>query len=132
MKTLLGKGMLKIETVGTRLRILRGKQNLEEVATFVGISRQSISKWEKDEALPKIKYMNKLAELYEVDASYISFGIKNPDLMDAASRKIVERLELLTSKQKDLLLENIDQFIGTQADQERTKTNEQNNKRNTS
>ena len=124
--------MLKIETVGTRLRILRGKQNLEKVAEFVGISRQSISKWEKDEALPKIKYMNKLAELYEVDASYISFGIKNPDLVDAASRKIVERLELLTSKQKDLVLENIDQFIGTQADQDRTKTNEKNEKRNTS
>ena len=104
--------MLKTETMGSRLKSLRGEQPLEAVAAYVGISRQSISKWEKDEALPKIKYLDKLAKLYGVDASYLTFGIKNPDLRDATTKRILEKLELLSPKQKTLVLENIEQFLG--------------------
>lgn len=49
-----------------RLMELRMKNGLTQgqVADAVGVSRQSISKWELDEAVPGMEKMKKLGELY--------------------------------------------------------------------
>ena len=38
----------------------------EEVAEKLGVSRQTISKWETDETLPDIRQSKKMAKLYHV------------------------------------------------------------------
>ena len=40
----------------------------EAVAEKLGVSRQTISKWETDETLPDIRQAKKLAVLYRIDA----------------------------------------------------------------
>ena len=52
--------------LGTSLASARKKSGLsqEDVAAKLGVSRQTISKWETDETLPDIRQAKKLAGLY--------------------------------------------------------------------
>lgn len=54
--------------LGTNLFKARKKSGLsqEEVAAKLGVSRQTISKWELDETLPDIRQAKKLAGLYHL------------------------------------------------------------------
>lgn len=49
-----------------RLRAAGGLSQ-KQVADYLGISPQSISKWEKGEALPSIEYLPKLSEILDCD-----------------------------------------------------------------
>lgn len=55
-------------SLGTSLNDARKNSGLtqEEVAERLGVSRQTISKWELDETLPDIRQSKRLAELYHV------------------------------------------------------------------
>lgn len=69
-------------TLGTNFFNARKKQSLsqEEVAEKLGVSRQTISKWELDETLPDINQSKKLAAAYKVSLNeLIEF---DPDLND--------------------------------------------------
>ncbi len=77
--------------LGNNLFQLRKKVGLsqEEVAEKLGVSRQTISKWETDETVPDIYQAKKLAKLYnvslddliefDVDLKEIEQVIKNTD-----------------------------------------------------
>lgn len=54
--------------ISTNLKILRSKGRLtqEAVAFKIGVSRQSVAKWENGETLPDINNCVALAELYDV------------------------------------------------------------------
>ena len=54
--------------IGENLKRLRSKYNytLENVAEFIGVSRQSVSKWEKGETYPDIENCLMLSKLYKV------------------------------------------------------------------
>lgn len=64
-------------TFGKNLRDLRLKANLtqEEVAIKLQISRQSISKWEKDIALPSIIYIIPLTKIYQCSVNEIFYPL---------------------------------------------------------
>ena len=69
-------------TLGTNFFTARKKQSLsqEDVAEHLGVSRQTISKWELDETLPDINQSKKLAAIYKVSLDeLIEF---DPDLND--------------------------------------------------
>lgn len=55
-------------TLGNHLYNARKKSGLsqEDVATKLGVSRQTISKWELDETLPDIRQAKRLAVLYHL------------------------------------------------------------------
>lgn len=54
--------------ISSNLRMLRGNSNytLEEVAEIVGVSRQTIAKWESGETYPDIENCVKLSVLFKV------------------------------------------------------------------
>lgn len=69
-------------SLGTNFFNARKKQGLsqEEVAEKLGVSRQTISKWELDETLPDINQSKKMAAAYKVSLDeLIEF---DPDLND--------------------------------------------------
>lgn len=69
-------------SLGTNFFNARKKQGLsqEEVAEKLGVSRQTISKWELDETLPDINQSKKLAATYKISLDeLIEF---DPDLND--------------------------------------------------
>ncbi len=51
----------------------------EELADKIGVSRQAISKWERNEALPDTENLIALSELYSVTLDEIIKGIKKSD-----------------------------------------------------
>ena len=67
--------------LGTSLYHARRKKGLsqEAVAEKLGVSRQTISKWETDETLPDIRQAKKLSVLYGLTLDeLISFDLGHP------------------------------------------------------
>lgn len=64
-------------SLGERLLMLRTKNNMtqEALAECLNVSRQSISKWELDKALPDIEKLIQLSEIYDVSMDYLIKGI---------------------------------------------------------
>ena len=59
----------------------------EEVAGRLGVSRQTISKWELDETLPDIRQSKKLANLYGLSLDeLIEFDMDVKEIQDAIDR----------------------------------------------
>lgn len=54
--------------IGLNLRMLRNNSNytLEEVAEIIGVSRQTVAKWEANETYPDIENCIKLSALFKV------------------------------------------------------------------
>ena len=48
----------------------RGKTQ-EELADFVGVSRQSIAQWKDGKTKPDILYLTKIAKFFDVSADYL-------------------------------------------------------------
>lgn len=65
-------------TIGQRIYNLRTEKGLtqEQLSEKLEVSRQSISKWELDKALPDIQKLIEMSKLYEVTIDYIILGIE--------------------------------------------------------
>lgn len=85
--------------LGERLRELRIKKKLtqQQVADFLGITKATISKYEHGERKLNDKYIEKLAQLYNVEPSYIVFGIKQDN-----SQKQKEIASLIASFENEI------------------------------
>lgn len=62
--------------LGERLTNLRKKKQLsqEEVAEKLGVTRQTISKWETDQSLPDFDKIVPISELYNISTNYLLTG----------------------------------------------------------
>ena len=63
-------------TLGNRLQRLRQRQGLSQdaLAEKLGVSRQAVSKWERDEAVPEVEKLLRLSELYGVSLDELVNG----------------------------------------------------------
>ena len=66
-------------TTGEKLQSLRKQKNYtqEELADIMGVSRQSISKWESDTAFPETEKLIALSKLYNCSIDYLLQGDNN-------------------------------------------------------
>lgn len=86
-------------SLGNSLFNARKKSGLsqEEVAGRLGVSRQTISKWELDETLPDIRQSKKLANLYGLSLDeLIEFDIDVKEIQDAidwTSDAVTEKID---------------------------------------
>ena len=57
-------------TIGKKITKLRTENGMsqEQLAEKLGVSRQSVSKWEMDQALPQIDKLVKIADLFDISA----------------------------------------------------------------
>ena len=64
-------------TIGKRITELRKQKKLsqEALAEELNISRQSVSKWENDQAVPDMENLLALAELLDADLMYLAYGM---------------------------------------------------------
>ncbi len=85
--------------LGNNLFNARKKKGLsqEDVAEKLGVSRQTISKWETDETLPDIRQSKKLAILYGLSLDeLIEFDIdvkEIQDIIDKTSDKVSDKID---------------------------------------
>lgn len=63
-------------SVGERISNLRKELNLSQgqLAGALGITRQAVSKWENDLAVPDVLKMIQLADILDTDIEYLSSG----------------------------------------------------------
>ena len=85
--------------LGNNLFNARKKSGLsqEEVAGKLGVSRQTISKWELDETLPDIRQSKKLSNLYGLSLDeLIEFDIDVKEIQEAIDRtsdEVTEKID---------------------------------------
>ena len=85
--------------IANRLVNLRKSNNLsqEALAGKLGISRQTVSKWETDETLPDICQSKKLAVLYGMSLDeLVEFDIdvkEIQEIIDKTSEKVTEKID---------------------------------------
>lgn len=85
--------------LGESLAQARKKAGLtqEAVAEKLGVSRQTISKWETDETLPDIRQSKKLADPYQVTLDeLVAFDLEVQELtemIDRVSDEVVEKVD---------------------------------------
>lgn len=66
-------------SIGERIAELRKAQNLSQgqLASSLSITRQAVSKWENDLAVPDALKMIQLADILDTDIEYLSTGRRN-------------------------------------------------------
>ena len=66
-------------SIGERIVTLRKGRNLSQgqLADSLGITRQAVSKWENDQAVPDALKMIQLADILDTDIEYLSSGRRN-------------------------------------------------------
>lgn len=88
------------ESIGERLLALRMQKGMtqEELAEYLNVSRQSVSKWELNKTLPDVDKMVQLADLYGVSMDHLVRGLASePAEADAEQEEtessITEKVE---------------------------------------
>ena len=66
------------------LRSLRVNKNLTQVesAEFIGVTPETIGKWEKGITFPNVPQLEKIQQLYDVNYNDINFLLNNVGLND--------------------------------------------------
>ena len=66
-------------SIGERISDLRKEKNISQgqLAEALGITRQAVSKWENDLAVPDALKMIHLADILDTDIEYLSTGRRN-------------------------------------------------------
>lgn len=66
-------------TLGERLFMYRNKVNMsqEKLAEEIGVTRQTISKWETDQSMPDFDKIEPLCEVFKITPDELIRGEKN-------------------------------------------------------
>ncbi len=93
-----------IMNLGNKLLNLRKKEGLsqEEVADRLGVSRQTISKWETDQSLPDFDKILPLCNLYNITANELLTGREHEE----------KKCETLRDGKEEEILKKRAQYIG--------------------
>lgn len=84
-------------SIGNRITELRKQNNISQgqLAQALNVTRQAVSKWENDQAVPDALKMIHLADLLDTDIEYLSTGRRNfarrPPVV-ITETKIVEKI----------------------------------------
>lgn len=83
--------------IGERIYDLRTAKNLSQgdLAELVGVSRQSISKWENSSAVPDLEKIVKLSEIFEVSLDKLVKGDETAENMGSKPTETAEKVEYI-------------------------------------
>ena len=89
---------MKVE-IGTRIRELRLQKGItqEQLATYIGISYQAVSKWENNVTSPDIQLLPQLA---------VYFGVKIDEFFEMPNEVQMERIENMLDHERIISQEN--------------------------
>ncbi|MCR5286864.1 MAG: helix-turn-helix domain-containing protein [Saccharofermentans sp.] len=87
-------------TIADRIQSLRKQKGMsqEELADSVGVSRQSVSKWESEQATPDLDKVVIMSELFDVTTDYLLKGIEPVKTDDHKTMADVIDQKVLTEK----------------------------------
>ena len=102
-------------TVGQRIAQKRKEQQLsqEALGEALGVSRQSIYKWERDQSLPEIDKLIAMSRLFGVTVGWL-LGVEEEHHTEDASRTESSNGEL-TEEQLRMVQEIVDRYLAAQS-----------------
>lgn len=79
-----------MQTLGERLYELRRKNFIsqDELANMINVSRQSVSKWETNQAQPELDKIIALSQIFKVSTDYLLKGVVENNHEDVAEKEI--------------------------------------------
>lgn len=85
-------------TLGQRIYNLRTERNLSQtdLAEHLGVSRQSVSKWETDTSVPDLDKLVKLCDLFEVSMDELVRGVETKEKETPEPQVIVREVKVGT------------------------------------
>ncbi len=94
------------------LKLIRDKKGLSQqaLADKLGISQQSIYKYETQETEPDIKMLMKIADHFGVSVDFL-IGHTTKDDATAEETTLVSKYRLLTKSEQDSILAVIDNYM---------------------
>lgn len=83
-------------SIGERITELRKNENISQaqLAKYLGVSRQAVSKWETGQSLPDSQNMILLAEVLKTDVEYLTTGRINDAIRPPVILKTIETVEV--------------------------------------
>lgn len=99
-------------TVGQRIAQKRKEQGLsqEALGEALGVSRQSVYKWESDSALPEIEKLITMSRLFGVTIGWL-LGVENEEVSPESSKNESDEL---TETQLKMVEEIVDRYLAAQ------------------
>jgi transcriptional regulator with XRE-family HTH domain len=102
-------------TLGEKITLLRKKNNLSQpdVALKVGVTRDTIGKYERNDIIPTVEKAKKIADTFGVTLDFLmSTDLEEPkNIMDKEMSSRIQELNRLTDSDRDKILSIVDAFI---------------------
>jgi len=99
---------------GERLRDLRIQKKLSqtELGKLIGVQATHIGRYERNESKPSAKYLQLLADCFDVSADYLYNGVEEDaaiaDLKDKELVAMFKKIDDLSAEEKELIKKFID------------------------
>jgi len=99
------------EQLGSRLSALRHARqlSLRQLGTELGVSANTIMRWENDEANPTRDHITKAAIFFNVDPAWLAWGFEKKEGSKEKDRGA--RLKMLSERQLSIIDTLIDEFL---------------------
>ncbi len=100
-------------TFGQKVSKIRKEKKLSqiEVANAVGVSRDAISKYERDDIIPSVENAKKIAKILNVSLDYLVSDEDKQDVLDIDMINRIKEIQNLNSEDKNTIVTIIDAFI---------------------
>ncbi len=92
------------------------KISQQQLANAIGVSQQSVNKYENQDVEPDIAVLIKIADYFSVSVDYLIGRISSPDFAVSSLSKdeklIISKYKTLTKKEKEIIKLIIDNHMG--------------------
>ncbi|MGC1632945.1 MAG: helix-turn-helix transcriptional regulator [Gelidibacter sp.] len=82
-----------------------------DVASFVGVSRDAISKYERGDIVPSVENANKIAQILGVSLDYLMSEDDSMEVVDVDMLNRMKEIQRLSEEDKTTVIKIIDAFI---------------------
>ena len=94
----------------TKLKKIR-KMSQVELAEKTGISRDAISKYERNDVSPSVEYAKRIADILGVSLDYLVSDSDQEEALDNEAVKRIKEIQSLPPNEKDKVLSVVDALI---------------------
>lgn len=100
-------------TLGQKITQIRKEKKLSQVdvATAVGVSRDAISKYERDDIIPSVENAKKIAQVLGVSLDYLVSKDDSVEVVDTDMLNRMREIQRLNNDDKNTVTKIIDAFI---------------------
>lgn len=100
-------------TLGQKITKIRKEKKLSQVdiANTVGVSRDAISKYERDDIIPSVENAKKIAKALEISLDYLVSEQENQEVIDVNMVNRMKEIQRLGNDDKSTITKIIDAFI---------------------